>query len=273
MVTDLKYNLGNNPLYPAYTGAADETAPEVAPLRFAGYEGGIHAIGVDLKPSVDRSFCFDNESPRHDVLLRDFSLASRLVTNGEYLAFIEAGGYREPSLWLSDGFSWLRQSGTEAPLYWVRRDGAWYEYTLAGLAPLDLSLPVCHVSGYEADAFARWTGCRLPSEAEWEVAVSGSSTNGNFADLGRFHPAPAGGESQFFGDTWEWTSSSYGAYPGYRPLPGTLGEYNGKFMANQLVLRGGSCATPADHIRPTYRNFFYPPDRWQFTGIRLAADA
>ncbi len=273
LLTDLKYNLGHNPLFPVYRPDDYDAPANVQPLEFDDHAGGIHQIGIDLDADAE-SFCFDNESPRHDVLLQNYRLANRLVTNGEYLAFIEAGGYEDFSLWLSDGWSRRNQAGWKAPLYWHQLEGEWFEYTLGGLQPLNIAAPVCHVSGYEADAYARWRGCRLPTEAEWEVAATGLSIKGNFLDSGLLHPAPAGhGSQQMFGDVWEWTSSSYAPYPGYEPLPGTLGEYNGKFMANQLVLRGGSCATSRNHIRPQYRNFFYPPDRWQFTGIRLGGDA
>lgn len=275
MYTDLKYNLGNNPLYPAYHDREPENARAVpGALAFTPFEGGIHRIGRETDAE---GFGFDNESPRHEVLLRDFSLANRLVTNGEFLAFVEDDGYRRPELWLSDGWSLINSAdeGFCAPLYWVQREGQWYEYTLAGLERLDPAAPVCHVSGYEADAYARWAGYRLPSEAEWEVAAASAPPAGNLVETGRLHPAPAGdhdGLCQLYGDVWEWTQSSYSPYPGFREFPGRLGEYNGKFMANQLVLRGGSCVTPESHIRPTYRNFFYPGDRWQFTGIRLASD-
>jgi ergothioneine biosynthesis protein EgtB len=224
--------------------------------------------------NVAAGFCFDNESPEHRVYLEPYELADRLVTCEEYLAFMADGGYRTPSLWLSDGWSWVTEANIEAPLYWHRADDGWREYRLTGEVDVDGDSPVVHVSGYEADAYARWAGCRLPTEAEWEAAAAPeTAVGGNFVESGRYHPAPAGpARRQFFGDAWEWTSSAYGPYPGYRPLGGVLGEYNGKFMANQLVLRGGSCATPESHVRRTYRNFFYPPDRWQFTGIRLARD-
>ncbi len=233
------------------------------------FDGGIHDIG-----HAGEGFAFDNETPRHQVLLRPFRLASRLVTNGEYLEFIEAGGYRKPELWLSDGLNQLAADGWQAPLYWEKSAGEWQVFTTAGVQPLTLCEPVCHISFYEADAYARWRGYRLPTEAEWEVAAASVPLQGNFAESGRFHPAPATGNDleQMFGDVWEWTASPYVSYPGYRPLPGALGEYNGKFMCNQIVLRGGSCATPQSHIRATYRNFFPPPARWQFMGVRLADD-
>jgi ergothioneine biosynthesis protein EgtB len=223
-------------------------------------------------------FAFDNESPRHRVFVHAFALASRLVTNGEYLAFVEAGGYRRPELWLSDGFAAAGAQGWRAPLYWLERDGVWHEFTLAGLRELALDEPVAHVSAYEADAYARFAGARLPTEAEWEIVAAEAPVAGNFVESGRLQPAPAPGApgtvpAQLFGDVWEWTSSAYAPYPGYRPPAGALGEYNGKFMANQLVLRGGSCATPRSHVRASYRNFFHPDARWQWSGIRLARDA
>jgi ergothioneine biosynthesis protein EgtB len=272
LLTDLKVNFGHNPLYPAYCRGRPVPAVETSTLTFTPYEGGLHAIGYD-----GSDFCFDNETPPHRVHLVSFELADRLVTCEEYLAFMADGGYGNPQLWLSDGWAWVREHGIEAPLYWTRAGDEWREYRLSGQGAIDGACPVTHVSGYEADAYARWAGMRLPTEAEWEVAAdSVADRDGNFVESGLFHPAAlatptAGG--QLFGDAWEWTSSAYGPYPGYRPLAGVLGEYNGKFMANQLVLRGGSCVTPASHIRATYRNFFYPPDRWQFTGIRLARDA
>ena len=268
MLTDLKFNFGHNPLLPAYRADLHAPGPSngTNPAGRIDHEGGIVAIGAD------GGFAFDNETPRHDTLLRPFQLADRLVTNGEYLDFMEDEGYQRSDLWLSDGWTTVRQRDWQAPLYWREVDGAWHEYTLAGSRPLVVDAPVTHLSGYEADAFARWSGARLPTEAEWEAVAESQPCEGNFVERDALHPEPCLGSAQFFGDAWEWTSSAYGAYPGYRPLEGALGEYNGKFMANQLVLRGGSCATPSDHIRPSYRNFFYPPDRWQFTGVRLAYD-
>ncbi len=273
VVTDLKYTLGTNPLRPAYRDDLDRTACESRRATFVDFPEGFVEVGA-----TGPDFCFDNETPRHRVWLRPFAVADRLVTNGEYLAFMEDGGYGAPALWLSDGWDAVRRDGWEAPLYWYRENGAWFEYRLSGPAPVDLHAPVTHVSFYEADAYARWADARLPLETEWESVAARYGEQieeGHFADGGRLHPrGPAGpGMAQLFGDVWEWTSSAYGPYPGYRPLPGTLGEYNGKFMANQVVLRGGSCATPPGHVRATYRNFFHGPDRWQFTGLRLARDA
>jgi ergothioneine biosynthesis protein EgtB len=262
-------------------------------LSFVEYGGGVAEIGAG------EGFCFDNEQPRHSVLLRPFALADRLVTNGEYLDFVRDGGYRNPELWLSEGWARVRRApgcmevdgqlpvdARLAPLYWFTQEDSWYEYRLSGASRLDLEAPVVHVSYYEADAFARWRDCRLPTEQEWEFAAAGLPVIGNFADADALHPLPVrhgaqrgeggsatrGQPAQLFGDVWEWTASPYVAYPGYRPLAGTLGEYNGKFMSNQMVLRGGSCATPAGHVRASYRNFFYPGDKWQFSGIRLARD-
>lgn len=273
IVTDLKYTLGTNPLRPAYRDDLDRTPCEPRSVTFVDFPEGFVEVGA-----AGSRFCFDNETPRHRVWLRPFAVADRLVTNGEYLAFMDDGGYGAPALWLSDGWDAVRRDRWEAPLYWYRENGAWFEYRLSGPTPLDLHAPVTHVSFYEADAYARWAGARLPLETEWESVAARhgeGAAEGHFADGGRLHPrAPAApGMAQLFGDVWEWTSSAYGPYPGYRPLPGTLGEYNGKFMANQVVLRGGSCATPPGHVRTTYRNFFHGPDRWQFTGIRLARDA
>ena len=269
MLTDVKYLLSQNPLHPAYRelSALAQTGATRAQRWMEGTPG-VRAIGY-----AGPGFAFDNESPRHDELIRPFRMADRLVTNGEYRAFIADGGYQRPELWLSDGWAAVRERHWEAPLYWAERDRARWIYTLAGFRALDDAEPVCHVSFYEADAYARWCGARLPTEAEWEVAAAGRPVVGNLAETGRFHPAPSDGGTQLFGDVWEWTASPYLAYPGYRPPEGALGEYNAKFMCNQFVLRGGSCATPASHIRATYRNFFPPDARWQFSGIRLAADA
>lgn len=271
LVTDIKHHLAFNPLRPAYRGDLPENPPGAAtPLTWSEFSGGIVEIGA---PGT--GFSYDNESPRHRVLLEPYRLADRLVTNGEYLAFIDAGGYRDPALWLSDGWAQSKAQGWRAPLYWEQIDGAWHQMTLAGLRPVHPAEPVCHLSYFEAEAFARFAGKRLPTEAEWEHAAAGRPVQGNFVDDGRLHPAPAAAAplAQLFGDCWEWTGSAYLPYPGYRPAPGALGEYNGKFMNGQMVLRGGSCATSRDHTRASYRNFFYPQERWQFMGLRLAEDA
>lgn len=271
LLTDIKRHLAHNPLYPAYRPEllpTPSTTP-APPLTFQSYAGGLIAIGA----SPTAQFSFDNEHPRHKVYLAPYRLANRLITNGEYLQFIADGAYTNPALWLADGWATVQRLQWQAPLYWKYLDGAWHEMTLGGLMPLDPALPVTHVSYYEAEAFARWAGYRLPTEAEWEHAAAEETIAGNFVEEDRLHPrpAPAGdGVQQLFGDCWEWTGSAYLPYPGYRPQAGALGEYNGKFMCNQMVLRGGSCASAQVHLRATYRNFFYPHERWQFTGIRLA---
>jgi len=267
MLTDIKHLFSLNPLLPAYrAGGADESNDSAAPMHFIPFDGGILEIGASGK-----HFCFDNELPRHRTLVEPYALADRLVTNGEYLEFIRDGGYRRPEFWLSDGWSTVVREGWTRPIYWAEALDS--EFTLHGLQPLRTAAPVCHVSFYEVDAFARWAGARLPSEAEWELAAESLPVIGNLLNTGALHPVAAGvqpGMKQMFGDVWEWTASPYSAYPGYQSPPGALGEYNGKFMCNQLVLRGGSCATPADHIRASYRNFFYADARWQFMGVRLA---
>jgi ergothioneine biosynthesis protein EgtB len=272
LLTDLKYNFACNPLRPAYV--VDGTLPHptaLAPLRWTSFPEGVFWIGHD-----GGEFAFDNEYPRHRSFIEAFELASRLITNGEYLAFIADRGYERPELWLSMGWDMVQHEGWRAPLYWEERDGTWWTMTLAGMRPLQDAEPVCHVSYYEADAYARWAGARLPTEEEWEVAAKLVSVSGNFVERLNFHPIsivePDSTASlfQMFGDVWEWTQSHYSPYPGFLPASGAVGEYNGKFMANQFVLRGGSCATPASHIRPTYRNFFPANARWQFMGIRLA---
>ncbi|MEJ2400632.1 MAG: ergothioneine biosynthesis protein EgtB [Xanthomonadales bacterium] len=269
ILMDIKHVLSRNPLRPAYAPRSGERADAAPPLRWVSCPGGVRRIGHD-----GAGFCFDNEAPRHRTWLEDFRLASRPVSNAEYLAFIEDGGYDEPRWWLSDGWQTVREEHWRAPLYWYREDGRWQEFTLHGGGALDPAAPVVHVSYYEADAFASWAGKRLPTEAEWETAAAGSAaeTAGGFG----LHPAAASdgdGLQQMIGGVWEWTASPYAAYPGFRPAPGAVGEYNGKFMVNQMVLRGGCCATPVGHVRPTYRNFFYPRQRWPFAGIRLAEDA
>ncbi|MBE3558629.1 MAG: ergothioneine biosynthesis protein EgtB [Ktedonobacteraceae bacterium] len=275
ILTDIKHVLSCNPLYPAYKACSlvSTDASTVPSIEWISFPEGIYWIGHE-----GEGFAFDNEGPRHRQFVQSFSLASRLVTNGEYLRFIEEGGYRNPLLWLSEGWATVRAEEWQAPLYWEQRDGRWYQMTLSGLREIDMTEPVCHVSYYEADAYARWIGARLPTEAEWEVAARDVPVEGNFVEEGRYHPAPlnvssTGGKlMQMYGDVWEWTQSAYSPYPGFRPDAGAIGEYNGKFMCNQYVLRGGSCATSLSHIRPTYRNFFPANARWQFMGIRLAKE-
>jgi ergothioneine biosynthesis protein EgtB len=273
LVTDIKNVFAQNPLYPVYRER--DSTPErrgISPAQFVNFEESMAEIGHD-----GGGFSYDNEGPRHRAFVPAFSLASRPVTNGEYLAFIESGAHARPEFWLSLGWNTVNEQRWTAPLYWIKQDGAWWNFTLSGLRLIDESEPVTHVSYFEADAYANWEGLRLPTEFEWEKAGTDLLIEGNFVETGRFHPAPVKAEtgrelSQVFGDVWEWTRSAYLPYPGYRAVAGALGEYNGKFMCNQMVLRGGSCATSRDHIRPTYRNFFQPEKRWQFTGIRLARD-
>jgi ergothioneine biosynthesis protein EgtB len=270
ILTDVKHLLASNPLRPTYRERAVEPSGAAVPSRWLEFPAGLAWIGHD-----GAGFCFDNELPRHQVYLHDFRLASRSATCGEFRAFLDDGGYDRPELWLSDGWSARCNHAWRAPLYWEKQDGAWSVATLNGFRPIVDAEPVCHVSYYEADAYARWAGARLPTEAEWEAAAGSIPQEANLLDSDQLHPVPASsgdGPRQFFGDVWEWTGSAYLAYPGYRPLPGALGEYNGKFMCNQFVLRGGSCVTPRSHIRASYRNFFPPEARWQFTGIRLARD-
>ena len=280
MLTDIKHAFFSNPLRPAYdassiVGGADSPTPDAV---WHSFHGGVIELGYPIESANCLDFCFDNETPRHRVYLEAFRIASRSVTCREYLEFISDGAYARPEFWLSEGWEAVKKHGWRAPLYWERDatdSTGWRIFTLRGWHPLSVLLetPVCHVSFFEADAFARWRGCRLPTEAEWELAANGSSIHGNLLDAGRLHPAIASGDGldQLFGDSWEWTASPYTGYPGYKPLPGALGEYNSKFMSGQMILRGGSCVTPASHIRATYRNFFPPATRWQFTGIRLAA--
>ncbi|MEM7155815.1 MAG: ergothioneine biosynthesis protein EgtB [Myxococcota bacterium] len=277
ILTDLKHGLSCNPLRPVYRdvkSAAAAVDPSL-PLSWLEHPGGLVDVGHG-----GNGFGFDNEFPRHRVYLRPFSIASRLVTNGEYLEFMADGGYRRPELWLSAGWDVVRRQGWQAPLYWERaaEGEPWHVFTLGGMRPVDPAGPACHLSLYEADAFASWKGARLPTEAEWEIACSPRPVRGNFVESEAFHPVPLRGATgpgphQAFGDVWEWTASAYAPYPGFRPLDGSLAEYNGKFMCNQLVLRGGSCATPASHARASYRNFFPPETRWQFSGLRLAKDS
>ena len=273
LLTDILSLFALSPLRPAYRAAA---APPVSPCapepsKFLDFAGGIHAIG-----HAGAGFAFDNESPRHDVLLRPFKLADRKVANAEWLSFMQDGGYRTPALWLADGWARVVRDGWRAPLYWEERDGEWLAMSLAGVQSIDAAAPVCHVSYYEADAYARWAGKRLPTEFEWEAAAANLPVDGNMLDAGALRPLPAppgGGLRQMFGDVWEWTQSAYAPYPGYRPGDGALGEYNGKFMISQQALRGASCVTPDAHARISYRNFFYPHQRWQFCGLRLADEA
>jgi ergothioneine biosynthesis protein EgtB len=271
ILTDLKHAFAGNPLRPIYKDREPDRPGESTPLRWTSYLAGVHQVG-----HRGSRFAFDNETPRHSEYVEAFELASRPATNAEYLAFMDDGGYERPEFWLSDGWAARKARGWSTPLYWERADGRWLTMTLAGLVELRPDEPVTHVSFYEADAFARWSGARLATEVEWEVVALDRPIEGNFMESGRYHPTPSAteeaGPSQMFGDVWEWTRSPYSPYPGYRPAEGALGEYNGKFMCNQMVLRGGSCATPRSHIRATYRNFFPPEARWQFSGIRLARD-
>jgi len=278
IVTDLKHHFSRNPLQPIYRAAPPRAARIVAPMQFIAHAGGLCNIGHGVDQG---SFAFDNEMPQHAAIVPPFELASRLITNGEYLAFIEDGGYTRPELWLSDGWDTRAAQAWEAPLYWFREGSDWHMYTMAGARTPHADEPVCHVSYYEADAYARWAGARLPTEIEWEYAarlrLPPATLSTNFLEDAKFHPRPAPGRTtedveQLFGDVWEWTQSAYLPYPGFRTADGAVGEYNGKFMINQMVLRGGSCATPRKHVRASYRNFFPPPARWQFSGIRLARD-
>jgi ergothioneine biosynthesis protein EgtB len=312
IATDIKHALFTNPLHPAYLeGAAKHGSETIAPpLDWVDFAPGLTEIGLTLASTSTDTFAFDNETPRHPVYLSPFRLATRLVTCAEYLAFIDQNGYNRPELWLAEGWTTMRAEGWQAPLYWQRdnsTNSGWCIYTMHGFRSLDelSETPVCHLSLFEADAYARWAGRRLPTEFEWEHAASQlgllrkevdsqpalitypnadavkkpavlPATTANLLETGNLHPRPAmalSGLQQMFGDVWEWTQSGYTGYPGYKPLPGALGEYNGKFMSSQVVLRGGSCVTPATHIRATYRNFFGPATRWQFSGVRLAEDA
>ena len=287
LLTDLKHLFSMNPLRPVYRETPPGDAAPVPALKWLGFEEGLREIGF-----TGSGFAYDNETPRHREFVPAFRMADRLITAGEYLEFMEDGGYERPDLWLSDGWAVVTDEGWRAPLYWERSGDRWRQFTLAGLREVRPGEPVCHVSYYEADAYARWAEARLPTEAEWEIAADGAPIRGNFIESDHLHPAPLGDRggaavhgatdpagsseppapAQLFGDAWEWTESPYSPYPGYRPPAGALGEYNGKFMINQMVLRGGSCFTPVSHIRPTYRNFFSPRTRWQVSGIRLARD-
>ncbi len=263
ILTDLKHGFSMNAIRPVYR-ESEHTQKLSRSVRWLPHEGGIRQVG-----HTGPGFHYDNEGPAHEALLRPFEIADRKVTCGEYLEFMHDAGYERADLWLSAGWATVQAEGWRAPLYWEEHDGEWFVFTLHGMRPVDPAEPVCHVSLFEADAYARWAGARLPTEFEWECSLGATPVRRRDATG---HPTPADDGTQAFGDTWVWTSSGYAPYPGYRPPPGALGEYNGKFMCSQVVLRGGSCATPRGHIRPTYRNFFYPPDRWQFTGIQLARD-
>ncbi|PMR77639.1 ergothioneine biosynthesis protein EgtB [Billgrantia endophytica] len=277
LLMDIKHILAQNPLCPIYRHDLAPAPPQAAAaLEWLDHAAGIRLVGQN--PDVDR-FAYDNEMPRHREFVEAFQLASRPVTNGEFLHFIRDGGYERPELWLSDGWQQVKQARWHAPLYWLERDGEWRYMTLGGQKPVDHHAPVVHVSFHEADAYARWAGARLPSEAEWETAAAGVESSGNFVERDHLQPVVAvpsnalKAPTQMLGDVWEWTGSAYRPYPGFRTLPGSLGEYNGKFMSGQMVLRGGCCATPADHVRTTYRNFFPPHARWAFSGFRLAREA
>lgn len=272
LLTDIKYNFSCNPLLPAFRSVSPiSSRVGTADICWHRLPQGTYEVGA-----CEDTFAFDHERPRHPVYVGEVELAHRPVTNGEYLEFINSGAYEDVRLWLQDGLHWLQRQRLKAPLYWhVDKDGMWSEFTLGGRRAMDPDSPVTHVSYFEADAYARWFGARLPTEAEWEVFAQQYPTRGNFADSLLWHPEPSGATqnpTQLFGDVWEWTSSSYAPYPGYSSLPGALGEYNGKFMCNQYVLRGGSCVTPPGHVRPSYRNFFPAEAQWQFSGIRLAKD-
>ncbi len=291
LLTDIKHIFASNPLRPAYKKASaapqDQHNADTLNTQWIKIDGGLKIIGSSLNYGTDNitsktDFAYDNEGPLHQVYVEDFMLASHPVNNAEYLEFIHDDGYKKPDYWLADAWKIINQQNWQAPLYWEKIDNLWHNMTLQGMQPVDMDAPVCHVSFYEAAAFARWkdlqqTGIRLPTEMEWEVATENLTIEGNFRDSDLLQPASVTAKDnntlqQMFGDVWEWTQSAYAAYPGYHARPGALGEYNGKFMSSQLVLRGGSCATPLEHIRKTYRNFFYPHERWQYSGFRLAKD-
>lgn len=272
MLTDIQHALFQNPMMPAYSEKlaseqADQT--DCGPINWIDFEGGLVNIGAD-----EDSYAFDNERPRHQYFLKPYRLASRTVINAEYLEFLESGAYQQPEHWLADGWAWLQENKIQAPLYWLKREEGWSSFGLAGLKPLNPNQSVCHLNYYEANAYANWAGKRLPTEFEWENAVQKSSDAPNYLNLSILQPQAVNGSglSQMFGNIWEWTSSGYQAYPGFKPFAGDAGEYNGKFMSGQFVLKGGSCVSPENHIRASYRNFFYPHQSWQYSGIRLAED-
>lgn len=276
--TDLKYSLFANPLYPAYRAlpSLPLTAPsDTQAFRWLEYAGGLVEVGAQAEATADARFAFDNEGPAHRVYLNPYALANRLVTNAEYQAFIDDGGYRRPEFWLADGWAVVQEQGWRRPLYWLEEGSAPVHFTLYGVQPRVPHEPVTHLSGYEADAYATWAGARLPTEFEWEAAARAQPCPETVFDPSRLHPSAASGADplqQLFADCWQWTGSAYRPYPGFKAGTGAIGEYNGKFMANQWVLRGGSCVSQRGHVRATYRNFFYPQDRWQFSGLRLARD-
>ncbi|MEN8168641.1 MAG: ergothioneine biosynthesis protein EgtB [Pseudomonadota bacterium] len=268
LLMDVKHNFSVNPLKPAYRKDLKYSQGPGRKMNWVEREGGIQSIG-----HAAEGFAYDNETPRHKRLLHEHRLADRFINNGEYLEFIEDGGYSNPALWLSDGWALIQGERWSHPLYWKQGEERWQQFTLGGMRELNIHEPVCHLSFYEADAYARWSGKRLPLEDELEALLGQQAIAGNFADSDCLHPMPATQKAQWFGDLWAWTTSPYTAYPGFKPLAGSMGEYNGKFMSNQMVLKGGSCITPANHTRASYRNFFYPNERWAFTGLRLAEDA
>lgn len=283
MLTDIKHVFSINPLHPVFSEYAEQKSQPNDAARWVQFDGGLYEVG-----HPGPGFSYDNELPRHRYFLDDFELSSQLVTNEAYLEFMEEGGYERPELWLSEGWATAQREGWKAPLYWEDRGGEWLHFTLSGLRPVQGDEPVCHVSLFEADAFARWSGARLPTEQEWEVAAYGQSLAGHYVDAGYYRPVRPAQRAEspeemapeedvteqsldsLYGEVWQWTQSQYSPYPGYKPAEGALGEYNGKFMCNQFVLRGASCATSRPHARRTYRNFFPPDTRWQFTGLRLA---
>jgi ergothioneine biosynthesis protein EgtB len=271
ILTDITHVFGSNPLKPTYWNCPVLLAEETPKMTFRSIKKGIHSIG-----HTGNGFGFDNEFPRHEKLIHGFEIASRLITNAEYMEFMQDGGYARPEFWLSDGWDSVRQEHWCAPLYWEKEGDEWFQFSLNGYGPVNAFTPVCHISFYEADAYARWAGCRLPIEEEWELAFGNEAIEGNFMDNNCFSPLALQKtdtqKTQAYGDVWEWTNSTYAGYPGFKPNPGAIGEYNGKFMNNQRVLKGGSCATAQSHMRASYRNFFYPHQRWQFMGIRLAKD-